>query len=281
MVSPVAKTPEALTPYAPSLMLHLDRSQASESLNESESLVPVESIAEVSAVNHAGSLATDSLSASPATHDASSRLIVMESPFVSKLKKSIAIEKISSTSTQVLYHPTLEAKNTQVLPSVTAPSDPTQDVSSSQFVPFLGSWAKPLFFTPHATPPDPSTPREYNPAIVGNQLAALWPSLNDEILNKQPKSKHPTRSLQLPIEKLPPPELKADGTLRFPWAARLSPQSRILFRAATPTYRLDGTPELSIPSKVLKLGPENKDEYVIGKFHKVFFASGWTCPCRS
>ncbi|KAF8112850.1 hypothetical protein N665_0060s0032 [Sinapis alba] len=109
------------------------------------------------------------------------------------------------------------------------------------------SWAKPLIFKPPVTPPDPSTPQGYDPAIVGNQLAALWPSLNDEILNKQPKT---------------------DGTLRFPWAARLGPQSRNLYRAATPTYRLDGMPELSIPSKVLRLRPKNKDEYVIGKFHR-------------
>ena len=109
---------------------------------------------------------------------------------------------------------------------------------------------------------------------MGNQLAALWPTLNDEILNKQHKSKHPTRSLQIQIEKMPLPELKADGTLRFPWAARLGLKSRNLYRAASPTYQLDGTPEVSIPSKVLKLGPENKDEYVIGKFHKCSLPPG-------
>ncbi|KAF2596121.1 hypothetical protein F2Q68_00011565 [Brassica cretica] len=140
--------------------------------------------------------------------------------------------------------------------------------ASEKFVPSLGSWAKPLYFKPPTTPPEPSTPRDYDPAIVRNQLAALWPTLNDEILNKQPKGKYPSRTLQPPIEKLPPPELKSDRDLRFPWAARLSPQSRNLYRAATPTYRLDGTPEVSIPSKVLRLGPENKDEYIIGKFHK-------------
>ncbi|KAH0905536.1 hypothetical protein HID58_037363 [Brassica napus] len=134
-----------------------------------------------------------------------------------------------------------------------------------KFVPTLGAWEKPLLFKPPATPPQPSTSRDYDSAIVGNQLAALWPSLNDEILNKKPKSSHQTRTLQLPVEKLPSPELKADGKVRFPWAARLSPQSRNLYRAATPTYRLDGTPQISIPSKVLKLGPENKDEYIIGK----------------
>ncbi|XP_033135598.1 uncharacterized protein LOC117128094 [Brassica rapa] len=102
----------------------------------------------------------------------------------------------------------------------------------------------------------------------------MWPSLNDEILNKPLKGKQSSPSLQPPIEKLPPPELKADGTLRFPWAARLSPQSRNLYRTATPTYRLDGTPEVSIPSKVLRLGPENKDEYIIGKFHRCFLPPG-------
>ncbi|CAF1798835.1 unnamed protein product, partial [Brassica napus] len=125
-----------------------------------------------------------------------------------------------------------------------------------------------------ATPSEPSTPRDYDPAIVGNQLAALWPSLNDEILNKKPKSSHQTRTLQLPVEKLPPPELNADGKVRFPWAARLSAQSRNLYRAVTPTYRLDGTPQISILSKVLKLGPENKDEYIIGKFHRCSLPPG-------
>ncbi|KAF8090579.1 hypothetical protein N665_0472s0012 [Sinapis alba] len=150
----------------------------------------------------------------------------------------------------------------------------TSDIQATVFVPSLGAWGKPLLFKPPATPSVPSTPRDYDPAIVGNQLAALWPSLNDDILNKKPKSKHTSRTLQPPVEKLPLPELKADGSLRFPWAARLSPQSRNLYRAASPTYRLDGTPEISIPSKVLKLGPENKDEYIIGKFHKCSLPPG-------
>lgn len=175
----------------------------------------------------------------------------------------------SPRSAQLQYQETKtsDINNSQILPS--------ENVSpETAFVPTLGAWAKPLFFKPPATPPEPSTPRDYDPAIVGNQLAALWPSLNDEILNKKPKSKHQTRTLQPPVEKLPLPELKADGSLRFPWAARLSPQSRNLYRAASPTYRLDGTPEISIPSKVLKLGPENKDEYIIGKFHRCSLPPG-------
>lgn len=162
---------------------------------------------------------------------------------------------------------TSDINNSQTLPSENAPCE-------RAFVPTLGAWAKPLLFKPLATPPEPSTPLDYDPVIVGNQLAALWPSLTDEILNKKPKSKHQTRTLQPPVEKLPLPELKTDGSLRFPWAARLNPQSRNLYRAVSPTYRLDGTPEISIPSKVLKLGPENKDEYIIGKFHRCSLAPG-------
>ncbi|KAF2590905.1 hypothetical protein F2Q70_00038317 [Brassica cretica] len=107
--------------------------------------------------------------------------------------------------------------------------------------------------------------------IVGNQLAALWPTLNDEILNKQPKGKYPSPTTQPPIEKLPPPEIKVDGSLHFPWTARSSAQSRNLYRAGTPTYRLDCTPEVSIP---FRLGTENKDKYTIGKFHKCSLPPG-------
>ncbi|KAF3611702.1 hypothetical protein DY000_02045996 [Brassica cretica] len=99
---------------------------------------------------------------------------------------------------------TSDINNSQTLPSENAPCE-------RAFVPTLGAWAKPLLFKPLATPPEPSTPLDYDPVIVGNQLAALWPSLTDEILNKKPKSKHQTRTLQPPVEKLPLPELKTDG----------------------------------------------------------------------
>ncbi|KAG5384809.1 hypothetical protein IGI04_036279 [Brassica rapa subsp. trilocularis] len=166
-----------------------------------------------------------------------------------------------------------ETITSDVIDAQTTPSENSTQATTT-FIPTLRAWAKPLLFKPLATPPEPSTPQNYDPTLIGNQLAALWPSLTDEILNKKPKSKHPTCTLQPPIEKLPPPELKPDGSLRFPWAARLSPQSRNLYRAATPTYRLDGTPEVSIPSKVLKPGPENKDEYIIGKFHRCSLPPG-------
>ncbi|KAH0921202.1 hypothetical protein HID58_021220 [Brassica napus] len=85
---------------------------------------------------------------------------------------------------------TSDVPTSQQAPSETLGShshDDSRVQASEKFVPSLGSWAKPLFFKPPATPPDPSTPRDYDPAFVGNQLATLWPTLNDEILNKQPK----------------------------------------------------------------------------------------------
>ena len=72
----------------------------------------------------------------------------------------------------------------------------------------------------------------------------------------------------LPVEKIPPPVLKDDESLRFPWAARMNQFASNLFRAAEPTYRLDGTPQVTIPSKILRLGPENKEEYIIGQFYR-------------
>ncbi|KAH0899461.1 hypothetical protein HID58_049029 [Brassica napus] len=154
--------------------------------------------------------------------------------------------------TDIVAPPCTEAQASQIisashLPTVEA-NVTSGSTTSNQFVPSLGSWEKPLIFVPPTTPPVPSTPTEFDKALVGNQLASLWPTLNDGIVNKQDKNKHPNRSLQVPLEKLPLPELKADGSLRFPWAARLGPQSRNLFRATSPTYRLDGTPESAVPS---------------------------------
>nr|XP_018439490.1 PREDICTED: uncharacterized protein LOC108811880 [Raphanus sativus] len=54
----------------------------------------------------------------------------------------------------------------------------------------------------------------------------------------------------------------------------MNPASRNLYRASRPTFRLDGTPEIIIPTKVLQLGPENVGEYVIGQFHRCSAPSG-------
>ncbi|CAN7139757.1 unnamed protein product [Brassica rapa subsp. narinosa] len=54
----------------------------------------------------------------------------------------------------------------------------------------------------------------------------------------------------------------------------MNPATRNLYRAANPTFRLDGTPQVTIPSQVLSLGPENKGEYLIGQFHRCSLPPG-------
>uniref|UniRef100_A0A0D3B157 DUF4283 domain-containing protein n=1 Tax=Brassica oleracea var. oleracea TaxID=109376 RepID=A0A0D3B157_BRAOL len=140
------------------------------------------------------------------------------------------------------------------------------------FIRSLGAWSKPLHFTPPPTPPEPATPRFGDTEMLQSQIDSFWPSISEAIVNGPKKKGHlmfPKKSVtQMPVDKIPPPALKEDGSLRFPWAARMNQSSRNLFRATEPTYRLDGTPQVTIPSKVLKLGPENKEEYVVGQFHR-------------
>ncbi|KAF2571807.1 hypothetical protein F2Q70_00006599 [Brassica cretica] len=154
--------------------------------------------------------------------------------------------RVQETSTTSEYNVTLGSQDDCSAPFVISSVINGSESAQSQQHETITS--DPLLFKPPVTPPEPSTPRNYDPTLIGNQLAALWPSLTDEILNKKPKSKHPTRTLQPPIEKLPPPKLKPDGSLRFLWAARLSPQSRNLYRATTPTYRMD---TLASPSSTM------------------------------
>ncbi|CAF2295812.1 unnamed protein product, partial [Brassica napus] len=97
------------------------------------------------------------------------------------------------------------------------------------FIKSLGAWAKPLHFSTSPTPPEPATPKLGISEDVKSQIASFWPSIGEA-----------TKS--------------DDGSLRFPWAARMNQSARNLFRAAEPTYRLDGTPQVTIPSKVLRLG---------------------------
>lgn len=66
---------------------------------------------------------------------------------------------------------------------------------------------------------------------------------------------------QLPLGKIPLPALKNDGSLWFSW----DQSSKNLFCATEPTY---DTSQVTIPSKVLRLGPENKKDYVVRQFHK-------------
>ncbi|XP_013626361.1 PREDICTED: uncharacterized protein LOC106332449 [Brassica oleracea var. oleracea] len=54
----------------------------------------------------------------------------------------------------------------------------------------------------------------------------------------------------------------------------MNPSARNLYKTTSPTYLEDGTPMVTIPSKLLLHGPENKKEYIIGQFHRCSFLSG-------
>ncbi|KAF2552981.1 hypothetical protein F2Q68_00035246 [Brassica cretica] len=111
----------------------------------------------------------------------------------------------------------------------------------------------------------PATPSDFDPQCLNNLLDSFWPTLNDGIGKKKRDPHTAVREFpRIPVQKIPVLELKDDGTLRFPWAARMNPATRNLYRTAKPTFPLDETPQVTIPSQVLSLGPENRREYVIG-----------------
>ncbi|KAF8116784.1 hypothetical protein N665_0014s0048 [Sinapis alba] len=128
-------------------------------------------------------------------------------------------------------------------PVIIPPSEVSSD-SPSPFVPSIGAWARPLTFIPPVTPPTPATPLDFDPQHLNNLLDSFWPTLTDGLGQNQKKRESVVREFPLiPVQKIPVPELKDDGTLRFPWAARMNPSTRNLYRAAKPTFRLDGTPQ--------------------------------------
>ncbi|CAF2115752.1 unnamed protein product, partial [Brassica napus] len=78
---------------------------------------------------------------------------------------------------------------------------------------------------------EPATPRFEASEMLQSQIDSFWPSIGEAIVNG-PKKKG-----------------QEDRSLRFPWAGRMYQSSRNLFRATEPTFRLDGTPQVTIPSK--------------------------------
>ncbi|KAH0902452.1 hypothetical protein HID58_041955 [Brassica napus] len=58
-------------------------------------------------------------------------------------------------------------------------------------------------------------------------------------------------------KRIPPPALKENGELRFPWAAKMNPKHRNLHRATSPTYLEDGTPMIEIPNHFASANSEN------------------------
>ncbi|CAL9216506.1 unnamed protein product, partial [Arabidopsis halleri] len=50
-----------------------------------------------------------------------------------------------------------------------------------------------------------------------------------------------------PLPKNYPPDSSEEDNLRFPWAAKMDPAARNLYRATSPEYLEDGTPKVTIP----------------------------------
>ncbi|KAL0674244.1 hypothetical protein Bca4012_002225 [Brassica carinata] len=122
-------------------------------------------------------------------------------------------------------------------------SQAAEVVQVTGFIPTLEAWSKPLHFTPAPPPPPPPGTLQLQATLNGQK-------------QKKGDIRYPEKIVsQLPVENIPPPALKGDDTFRFSWVARMNQASRNLFRAADPTCRLDGTSQMTISSKVLRLGP--------------------------
>ncbi|CAG7879861.1 unnamed protein product [Brassica rapa] len=117
---------------------------------------------------------------------------------------------------------------------------------SIPFVPSLGAWAQRIKIIPELKDPIPQNP------------------LFCDSPKKQSK----------PATDILPPEIKENGQLRFPWAEKMDPKIRNLYRTTSPTYLEDGTPMVEIPNHVLMQGLENQKEYVIGQFSRCSLPPG-------
>ncbi|KAH0906567.1 hypothetical protein HID58_038394, partial [Brassica napus] len=128
------------------------------------------------------------------------------------------------------------------------------DVASS---PSLGAWEKPLRI--YLSSPSAVDVLHEAGSNLLQELSSPshWPSLSD---GQHRSAKNHTRAPQLTNRvtnkalvkpKLPAPEVKEDGNLRFPWAAKMNPSTRNLYRTTSPSYLEDGTPMVTIPSKLL------------------------------
>ncbi|KAG7640667.1 Zinc finger CCHC-type [Arabidopsis suecica] len=63
-------------------------------------------------------------------------------------------------------------------------------------------------------------------------------------------------------------EATKEDNVRFPWAAKMDPAARNLYRATSPEFMEDGTPKVTIPSHVFLQGLVNQKEYVLGQFYR-------------
>ncbi|KAL0724229.1 hypothetical protein Bca4012_038828 [Brassica carinata] len=166
--------------------------------------------------------------------------------------------------------PPVESTTVAPLPSSTVPDQKTMsDNATSTATPLsrLGAWAKPIKFL------SPTSHLNLTLQTDGGEAAQIpfkehWPSLSEQ--DFRPTGKHVAntgsfKGVAPGIEKLSD---RKENALRFPWAARMNPASRNLFRATEPEYLDDGTPKVTIPTHVLQQGLSNQREYILGQFYR-------------
>ncbi|KAH0929665.1 hypothetical protein HID58_015392 [Brassica napus] len=114
------------------------------------------------------------------------------------------------------------------------------DTDTSSISPFsrLGAWAQPLKFI------NPSSLMNSSLESNGEEVARdHWPSLPSQNSGRMGRKVPATMSNKFVAHGLPKPLDRKEDDLRFPWAAKMNPASRNLYRATEPEYLEDGTPK--------------------------------------
>ncbi|KAH0893795.1 LOW QUALITY PROTEIN: hypothetical protein HID58_056224 [Brassica napus] len=128
------------------------------------------------------------------------------------------------------------------------PSSSKSEVAPSSNLPNsrLGAWAHPINLNSLSTSRVHSSIHEVDGRVAKDgYVLELWPSLK-ESQNGQVRRE----ILEAPISKSFPavaqaqnPQDRKEDALRFPWAAKMNPACRNLYRATEPEYLEDGTPK--------------------------------------
>ncbi|CAA7042997.1 unnamed protein product [Microthlaspi erraticum] len=130
----------------------------------------------------------------------------------------------------------------------------------------LGAWAKPIKINSNSSLMDDTI-------CVGGEVDSVisspeaWPALTVHSLKKKGNVAASRKSFK-DVTQAPQNSVGKEDNLRFPWAAKMNPSSRNLYRATEPEYLEDGTPKVMIPKHVLLKGLENQKEYILGQFYR-------------
>ncbi|KAG7536280.1 hypothetical protein ISN44_As13g002380 [Arabidopsis suecica] len=218
--------------------------------------------------------------------DGSSRkqLAVISPRVVSPRAKSPAIvpKPASAPSSAFVPSPDVSTPTLQTL----KPSSPTELVATVKLVPPIDPVVPPIAPVVVGTTSNSSAIESKNRPATSltpvDDTGIVKPRVSDSLVSpplrgaweKQLKFTTVSAAQQaesgVPISR--PTQSQYDSSkeddMRFPWAAKMDPAARNLYRATSPEYMEDGTPKVTIPSHVLLQGLENQKEYVLGQFYR-------------